>query len=420
MKKLLVLFSMIFLGAIFTESTTHAFQANGRWRNSSISGSTGRPGSAISLSWGIVPDGTEISAEGNRQPSNLVATLDRWFGTAAGGLTNRPWFRYFQESFDRWSEVAGLTYVYEPNDGGAALDGSLTPLGNPGSYADVRIGGRFIDGQDGSNTLAFNYFPDHGDMVIDTSNTTFYSNTASNALRLRNVLMHEHGHGLGIGHVESNNGSFLMEPFIDVSFDGPQYDDILAAQRLYGDPWEKNGGNDSFLSPTEIGGFAVGDRWSIGTSMRTSRVAPSQSNFVSIDDDSDVDVFAFTIDAAADVTATLVPTGVTYNQGPQNGTQAPYDARAQSDLTLQFYDSLFGEVASADENGIREAEVVRGLPLQSGRHFVRVSGAQNAIQTYRLDLVFAPSRVPEPGALMLCLPIAFVFGSVTRDKRVRK
>ena len=31
------------------------------------------------------------------------------------------------------------------------------------------IMGKFVDGQAGSNTLAYNYFPNHGDMIIDTA-----------------------------------------------------------------------------------------------------------------------------------------------------------------------------------------------------------------------------------------------------------
>ncbi|MCQ6458457.1 matrixin family metalloprotease, partial [Vibrio parahaemolyticus] len=86
---------------------------------------------------------------------------------------------------------------------------------------DVRIGGHTIDGSSG--TLAYNFFPNTSDMVIDTADS-FYSVTTDNSLRLRNVIMHEAGHGLGISHVESNNGSFLMEPFINLGFDGPQFD----------------------------------------------------------------------------------------------------------------------------------------------------------------------------------------------------
>ena len=41
-----------------------------------------------------------------------------------------------------------------------------------------------------------NFFPNNGDMVIDTGDN-FYNSTGSNSLRLRNVLAHEAGHGVG-------------------------------------------------------------------------------------------------------------------------------------------------------------------------------------------------------------------------------
>ena len=106
--------------------------------------------------------------------------------------------------------------------------------------SDMRIGGHSIDGQSGSNTLAYNYFPNAGDMVIDTDNVSFYSNRTGDHIRLRNVIMHEVGHGLGISHLVSNDSRFLMEPFIDVSFDGPQFAEILAVHRMYGDNNEEN------------------------------------------------------------------------------------------------------------------------------------------------------------------------------------
>jgi len=106
-----------------------------------------------------------------------------------------------------------------------------------GVRGDVRISGHFIDGNSG--VLAYNFFPNFGDMVIDTGDNT-YNNTASNSLILRNILAHEHGHGLGISHVCPVNQTKLMEPFLTTAFDGPQPDDILAGNRGYGDDNEHN------------------------------------------------------------------------------------------------------------------------------------------------------------------------------------
>ena len=102
--------------------------------------------------------------------------MDGIYGGGTGPVDQRPWFNIFQRAYDRWSEVSGLTFVYEANDDGAPMGG--TNRGVTGVRGDVRIGGRNIDGNFG--VLAFNYFPNNsgnggfdGDMIIDT-NDVFY------------------------------------------------------------------------------------------------------------------------------------------------------------------------------------------------------------------------------------------------------
>src|SRR5262249_44539560 len=153
-------------------------------------------------------------------------------GAGPGGtnLTQRPWFHLFQESFDRWTQLGGITFVYEPNDSGTSLSGSAGALGVRG---DVRIGGANIDGPSG--TLAYTYYPDNGDMVIDTGETTFFTDSTNNYRSFRDTLMHEIGHAFGLDHVISSTEALLMEPYIDTSFDGPQLDDIRGLQGFYGD-----------------------------------------------------------------------------------------------------------------------------------------------------------------------------------------
>ena len=72
---------------------------------------------------------------------------------------------------------------------------------------------RYITGNFG--ILAYNFFPNSGDMVIDVPDS-FYNNTSNNSLGLRNTLAHEHGHGLGLSHVCPVNQTKLMEPFISL------------------------------------------------------------------------------------------------------------------------------------------------------------------------------------------------------------
>ena len=165
----------------------------------------------------------------------------------------------------------------EPNNTGQAIDGSASPSGQLGVRPDIRIGGRSIDGQSGSNTLAYAYFPDHGDIVFDTDNVSSFSNSNNNYRTLRNTLMHEAGHALGFSHVESNNAGILMEPFISSSYDGPQLDDILALQRNYGDALEKNGGNNNYSSATPLGIISTAQVTQIGRRGDSTSVSASQT-----------------------------------------------------------------------------------------------------------------------------------------------
>ncbi len=209
-----------------------------RWTTTATDGGGLSRGDATTLTWGFIADGTEITPAltgESSDDSSLINFLDTNIGAGGGGsdLTNRPWYTLFKDSYDRWGEVSGLSFDFLAADNGDDIRDF--PAGELGVVADMRIGGHSIDGRIGSNTLAYNYFPNAGDMVIDTDNSTFYSSSTNNYRGLRNVVMHEIGHGLGIEHMVSDDSSFLMEPLINTSFDGPQFADILAAHRLYGD-----------------------------------------------------------------------------------------------------------------------------------------------------------------------------------------
>src|SRR6185295_3002916 len=122
-------------------------------------------------------------------------------------------------------------------------DGAVWGSGGNGSTrGDFRISMKNIDG--GNGILAYNNFPGGGgDMVIDRSEA--WQSSGSSNIFLRDVVMHEHGHGIGLQHVcpvfgGGPGSGRLMEPFINTAIDGPQHDEIRGAQRLYGDRDEPN------------------------------------------------------------------------------------------------------------------------------------------------------------------------------------
>ncbi|MDA7861683.1 M10 family metallopeptidase domain-containing protein, partial [bacterium] len=332
--------------------------------------------------------------------SSLVGFLDTNLGAGAGGsdLTNRPWFAVFDSIFDRWDSVSGLSFSYEANDSGQTLDNTVAPRGQLGVVADVRIGGHSIDGQSGGNTLAYNYFPDHGDMVIDTDNVSFYSNSSSNYIGLRNVLAHEFGHGMGLPHVTANNSRQLMEGSINTSFDGPQIDDIHQAQRRYGDNWEENGGNDAFSVATDLGIFdgtdmLIGADANMGASV--VEVDPDQVDFISIDNDTDVDFLQITLDSIYDMSFALDMVGPTYDHDGDSS----YSLANQSDLDMVLLASD-GTTVLADSNnaGLGVSEQI-DMVLEAGTYYVQILGNNDATQFYQFG-ASGFSAVPEPGSML--------------------
>ena len=129
--------------------------------------------------------------------------------------------------------MTGNIYIYEPNDDGRQIPDFRGGVINV--RGDIRIGGLAIDGK--GRTLAFNYLPDRGDMVIDSEDTLILQ-VGSEAF-FPNLISHESGHSIGLSHVCPINDTKLMESIISRAFVGPQLDDIVTAQGLYGDQLER-------------------------------------------------------------------------------------------------------------------------------------------------------------------------------------
>lgn len=397
-----------------TSENQFTFNDTDRWFETATDVGPLFQGDPMTLTWSFIPEGTlipgfnpglgEVDA-----PSNLIAYLDSIYGAGPGGpnLTQRPWFPLFQQIFDNWGTLTGITYKYEPTDDGATFGDAPGVIGVRG---DVRIGGHTIDGSPaGGSVLAYNFFPNVGDMVIDTADL-FYFNTGGNSLGLRNVLSHEHGHGLGIKHVCPVNETKLMEPFVSFNFDGPQPDDILAANRGYGDSFEPN------------------DTSSTAHSLGTLNDGTTPLNIsLSIDDNTDNDFFSFTIANGKTVSLTVTPSGSTYLSGSQLATGActagtPFNAVAQSNLSLQILSPNGSTVlATANATGLGGSETISNLLLTTpGTYFVKVTGVQNVTQLYAMQFTAtsvgasitksANPLTPNPGN-----PITFTLKYVNRS-----
>ncbi|MDG2324314.1 MAG: matrixin family metalloprotease [Akkermansiaceae bacterium] len=359
-------------------------------------------GKPTTLRWSFIPDGTSIFGF-NDEPtsdSDLIEFLDARYGVSGGGsdLTTRPWFAVFQAVFDNISELTGVSYIYESNDDGAGFAQFSLPSGSIGTRGDIRIGGHFIDGESGSNTLAYNFSPSAGDMVIDTGNPVFYGNTSSNSLNLRNVVEHEHGHGLALGHVCPINQTKLMEPFISRQFRGLQLDDIFSLNRLYGDYFEKH---DSSIRNNDSPGNAAPLVLSVGGSY--------SRDYLSIDDNSDQDFYLLEdVPSGSLITYRVVPVATPggFVEGPQNsdGSCSPgslFDFTSIHDLDIAILSPNGGTVlsqATSEPIGEREEIVSFSVP-STGDYYLRVTGGSaNSAQLYTLEVDLAPSPGPPPAA----------------------
>jgi len=367
------------------EPSVPLFRVSSNWTTTATNGSGITLGTPVTLTWSFLPDGTNIpggATLGAGEPaaaSNLIARLNTLYGSQA------VWQPLFQQVFDRWAELTGVRYVYQATDDGATFP---TSAGSLGVRGDMRIGGHFIDGN--SNILAYNFYPNTGDMVIDTADN-FYDTVTGNSLRLRNVLAHEHGHGLGFAHVCPVNQTKLMEPFASTSFDGPQLDDIMAGQRAYGDTDESN---ETSGTATNLG--TLGD----GTVTRSTR---------SVDDDSDVDFYRFTAAATGrKVSITLTPTGATYLEGSQNANGSctagsSFNSLTLNDIGFELRDTNGTTVLSTrNANAAGIVETLSDYVLAgTGPYYIRIfGGSANNVQMYSLQLTLAES-IPQPPVIDL-------------------
>lgn len=340
------------------------FQQTGRWNGTALTPASSAQGQPVTITYSFPPDGTNIPNLGiglGSGPNALNAWLNGIYGSPA------VWQALFAQVFDSWNEVSGITYVYEPNDDGVTMNNNP---GIAGVRGDVRIGAFDFQNDGNGGVLAYNNFPNDGDMVFDAFDT-FYNNVNGQSIRFRNVTAHEAGHGLGMLHVCPANQTKLMEPFISTAYDGPQIDDLLNAQRHYGDPNEPN---DTTGQATPLGNVVIG-------------TLTGTNGFVSIDDNADTDYYSINVLQPLRITYTVSPQGGTYQQGPQTqacntGTTTNYTA--VHDLQLQLIDTN-GTTVLATENstGTGSPEtLVYDIP-SAGTYYLRVLGdSTNNIQAY--------------------------------------
>ena len=367
------------------------FRIANRWTNTATNGSGLKRGDATTITYSFVPDNTPVPnlGGGGSQPSNLRAYLNGIYGSQA------TWQNLFAQIAASLSAQTGLTYVFEPADDGAPL---ASASGQRGVRGDVRISGSNLDGTaDGGSggVLAVNYFPDNSDMIIDTSEG-FFRDTSDNSLGLRNTVTHEFGHGLGLNHSCPVNETKLMEPLVSRRFDGLQLDDLLALQRSYGDPLEKQGANDTTATPTNLG--------TLNDGVKTQDMVSIDGS--TTDNTNDVDYYSFNTTVQKSVSIRLTPTGAPFLTGSQNSDGSCedgtlYDPRSVNNLGFELLaggaNGTFTTLATVNATPAGEAEVLDSYTLPgTGPFYVRVFGATDGQQAYALSLTIGKAGAPIP------------------------
>jgi len=302
---------------------------NGNTTPWQVTASGFRSGSGVpgTITWSIVPDGTFVPDVSNGGPVGLSNLNDFLSTTFPGGVTGEA---LIAQSFNRWDELSGLSFVREFNDDGSAFS---------------------------------------------------------------NLIMHELGHAMGIDHVGSTSDSLLLEPAVNLSFDGPQLDEVRAVQFFFGDAFEEtnNGlGNDTVPTATDLGSISPSGTIDIGTDadVPTQAISPTATDFVSISGEDDVDVYSFTVTSSSSIDIVLTPLGGVFAQG----TEPNFDANSRVDLALSVFDSDGQSLlASSDQLGLGGTETLSSIILDPGTYFTQITGVEDTIQLYSLELTAAPT-----------------------------
>ncbi|MCA9236499.1 MAG: matrixin family metalloprotease [Planctomycetales bacterium] len=383
--------ALTFFVLVNPASTAPGFDIGGRWSSTQIDGSGLQRGDPVTLRWSIVPDGHSYDRSAN---SNLIQFLDDGWNVAAAqrtaDFTNRPWFDVISNAYAQYSRVSSIAMTYVPEQNAAGV--------STGQFGDIRIGGENLDGTPGG-ALADNTYPDGGDMRIDTTRENdgsvgFYFASEPG---LRNLVIHETGHGVGLGHAQFVNGSAkaVMEGGLRTDIWGLQFDDVYALNRQYGDPQERGSGNNTYTTATSLGDFTTTGRTAMGLDASDSVVNQFDDDWLGIDGRNDADWFKFSVTGQTFAKLKVTPIGPTY----ETVQQGVFNAAAQNDLVLQLFSATpsLELLTTSDSGALGAAELINSQYLSgAGDYYFRVRGKQDLNQFYRIDLLL-DDRLPSAG-----------------------
>ena len=190
---------------------------------------TGRPANAEPFAW--------PQPEGPGTPVVLTYSFINLFSSNFQGISELQLRAATAEAFRVWTIYAPLHFVERPDSGPPAGDEEYGPDGHP----DIRIGAH---GEDGALVLAHAFLPlattvsglagdihFNSDSILDWGIGDGLPN-----IDFLEVLVHEIGHALGLGHVDGEDA--IMNPFHGFRFERSRVfllpSDIAAVRAIYG------------------------------------------------------------------------------------------------------------------------------------------------------------------------------------------
>ena len=369
-------------------SPAWGYLLTGRWTNTQTDGLLG-PHDPATVTWSIVPDGVSTSRT-DPGGSDLVAFFDRVYSVPSADrttdLTNRPWWQVMNRLMNKYTRTSGITMVYLAEQAGTDQNGNLV---NIGPVADLRSAGK----THGGAILGAATSPNSGDIHFRTNDDYSPSET-----EWRKTFAHEVGHAVGIGHDSVTNHISVMDGSGGYQYFGVQFDDVYAMNRHYGDPLEKNGGNNTTASATDLGDLAVGGVIARGTDINDMVLDEFDDDIVGIHHAGDVDFFAFTLTEAARVQIDVSPVGPTYTSREIDNNN-PVNFMARADLNLTLTDTGGNVLVSADAGLVGTGESIDNWLLSPGDYLIRVDGDEDLNQFY--SLTASAGVIPEPASLAL-------------------
>lgn len=357
-----------------------------------VNDSRSSKGDPVTITWGIVPDGTSMpkyaAGPGVKLKSNFVASIDKAYkvkGAPKGSdYSKRPWLKILQKSLSEFESKTGITYKYVPYDDGSNFDYQSTP-GTKNRKPDLRIGGLTLDTAKG--VRAYSGYPNSTghvpNIVFNTGHPLF-----KDKKNLHYLIAHESMHSLGIGHMLVNKHPRFsaVDRFGLGIGQGPQFDDLLSLHMRYGDKYEKNGGNDSVQKATVLGELKAGKKLGLGLDAKGLTVKAAEVDFVSIDGKSDTDVYTFIVKEKVSATIKLTPRGPEYEYVAENISKNAKKINAAKLNDLKFTLAKKGSTkltVSKEPKGVAETMTTNLTP---GVYYISVIGQGDDPQLYSIEV----------------------------------